>query len=256
MTDLRISMVQAQPEWENPARSLGTFQRLLSDVGDTDLIILPEMFTTGFSMNVAALAEKSDGPTVQWMTRLAADKQAAVVGSVIIEEEGRYFNRLIWATPDGALQGYDKRHLFSMGEEHRFFTPGNQRLVVNWKGWRMAGFICYDLRFPVWCRNRNDYDLLVFSANWPQARHLVWKNLLVARALENQAFCAGVNCSGQDGLGLTYAGDSAFVTPKGEAVFVGSGEKVVTFSASLEELQAFRQKFPALNDRDEFEVFV
>jgi omega-amidase len=250
--ELKVTLVQPDLIWEDKTANLEKISRMLEKLALTDLILLPEMFPTGFSMHVETLAEKMEGPTIGWMKEKAYEKQAVVAGSLIIAENGSYFNRLVWAQPDGNLQWYDKRHLFSMGEEHLHFTPGNQRMTVEWKRWKIRLLICYDLRFPVWSRNHDDYDLLIYTANWPSARHHVWKNLLTARALENQSFCIGVNRVGIDGMGLEYSGDSGCIDARGEAGWMGNIETTRTFTLSLSSLHTFRQKFPILKDRDAF----
>ncbi len=250
--DLRVTVVQPVLAWEDPAANRENIGRLMAEAEPAALIVLPEMFNTGFSMASRQLAEKMDGPTVQWMQEQARKQQAAVTGSLIISEEGRYYNRMVWTTPDGEVQWYDKRHLFTMGREHLHFSPGHRRVTVEWKGWRIRLLVCYDLRFPVWSRNHDDYDLLIIAANWPSARHQVWKTLPVARALENQCYGIAVNRVGSDGMGLTYLGDSMMVTPKGEVTLMGDQVSVHTFTLSLQKLHEFRKKFPVLNDRDPF----
>ncbi len=250
--DIKVTLVQPDLVWEDKAANLKKISGLLGDIGSTDVVLLPEMFTTGFSMRVEMLAEEMDGPAVSWMKEKAAAWQAVFAGSLIIKEDNLCYNRFVWASPDGKIQWYDKKHLFSMGEEHLHFVPGNQRVTVEWKGWRIRLLICYELRFPVWSRNQSDYDLLVYAANWPSSRHAVWKSLLIARALENQCYCIGVNRVGNDGMGLSYSGDSVLVSPRGEATWMGNMESTRSFSLNLSELNSFREKFPVLNDRDEF----
>lgn len=250
--DLKVTLVQPDLAWENKSANLFNIAGLIENTGQTDVIVLPEMFTTGFSMKVQELAEPMEGPTIHWMKEKAAEKQAVVAGSLIIEENGCYYNRLVWVQPDGKLYWYDKRHLFALGEEHLHFTPGNQRVTVEWKGWKIRLQICYDLRFPVWSRNNDDYDLLIYTVNWPAARSHVWKTLLTARALENQCYCLGVNRVGRDGLNIRYYGDSGRIDARGEAVWMGHMETTRTFTLSLRTLHAFREKFPVLNDRDGF----
>jgi len=253
-TSLSVTLVQPDLVWENKAANLAKIEGLFRTIGQTDLIILPEMFSTGFSMNVETLAESMEGYTVNWMKVKASDLQAVVAGSLIIKENSCYYNRLVWARPDGKLQWYDKRHLFSMGEEHLHFTPGNEQVTIEYKSWKVRLQVCYDLRFPVWSRNHDDYDLLINSANWPAARHAVWKTLLTARALENQCYCLGVNRVGQDGIGLDYAGDSGCIDARGEADWLGNIESTRTFTLSFSKLHEFREKFPILKDRDSFIV--
>ena len=171
--DLRITLIQFAPAWEQKTANLDYCSKILAGIIESDLIVLPEMFTTGFSMNVKQMAESMDGPTVQWMQEKAGEAHAVIAGSTIIEENGNYYNRFLWVTPDGQVQHYDKRHLFSIGDEHMHYTAGSQRVTIEWKGWKIRPMICYDLRFPVWSRNHDDYDLLIYVANWPSPRHHV-----------------------------------------------------------------------------------
>lgn len=254
MENLKVTIIQANIIWEKPKDNLEKYSQWLENIGETDIIVLPEMFTTGFSMDVNKLKEKANGPAIKWMKELAAQKKAAIVGSLIIEEKGKIYNRAFWVFPDGKIQKYDKRHLYTMGQEHLHYSPGKEKLIVEYKGWKFCPLICYDLRFPVWARNLEDYDVVLFMANWPSPRHHVWKNLLIARAIENQAYCFGINRVGTDGTGLKYLGDSAYVSPKGKAEFMGEQEKVQTFEISYSELHDFRKKFPLLNDRDSFQI--
>jgi omega-amidase len=250
--ELKVTLVQPDLVWEDKNANLEKISGELVKLERTDLIVLPEMFTTGFSMQVEKLAEEMHGPTVKWMTEKSSEFQAVISGSLIIKENDNYFNRVVWVDPHKQVHWYDKRHLFAMGEEHLHYTPGNQRVTVEWKGWKFRLLVCYDLRFPVWSRNYDDYDVLVYVANWPSERHEVWKNLLIARALENQCYCIGVNRVGCDGMGLNYIGDSVLITPRGEAFWLGDSETTRTFSLSLSDLHAFREKFPVLRDRDRF----
>jgi len=252
MEKLNITLVQPDIIWEDAQVNLERYTEMLAPVDKTDVIVLPEMFTTGFSMQPEKLKETMDGPSVKWMKKLAAEKEAAIVGSLIIVDKGKVFNRLVWVFPDGKTQVYDKRHLFTMGEENEHYSPGTEKLIVEYKGWRFCPLICYDLRFPVWSRNTENYDVLLYVANWPAVRHEVWKTLLQARAIENQSYCFGVNRSGKDGYGLEYNGDSCMIDARGNATFIGSKEQVTSFNISQNELKKFRKKFPVLNDRDEF----
>ncbi len=252
METLDITMLQADITWEQPAANLEKYQKLLSGVGQSDLIVLPEMFTTGFTMNPGKMKETMDGPSVNWMRQIASKKNAAVTGTIIIEEAGNYYNRCLWVFPNGSVEWYDKHHLFTMAGEHVHYTPGTERLIVQHRGWRFCPLICYDLRFPVWSRNNEDYDVLIYMTNWPSARHHAWKCLLVARAIENQAYCIGVNRVGTDVFGKSHKGDSAFIDPKGFATFFGSSEKVETFKVTYSDLSRFRNVFPVLKDRDRF----
>jgi omega-amidase len=226
-------------------------------VGHTDLVVLPEMFTTGFSMNAAPLAEPLSGPTVTWMQDQALRLQAVLTGSFICLENGAYLNRLIWVFPDGQFRYYDKRHRFSLAGEDKTYTAGVEKLIVEWKGWRVCPLICYDLRFPVWTRRttKEDYDLLIFVANWPARRAHHWRALLDARAIENQSYVAGVNIAGNDGNGYAYNGDSCVIDFAGQIICRISGQEgAFTAELSLEELQEYRRQFPFSSDADVFEL--
>jgi len=252
MENLKITIIQPDIIWENIAANLEKYSRLIGYVIQTDLIVLPEMFSTGFSMNPEKLKESMDGRTISWMKNIAKEKDVSVVGSLIVEENGLIYNRAVWAFPGGEIKSYDKRHLYTMGKEHLYYEAGCSKTIVEYKGWKFCPLICYDLRFPVWARNTDDYDVLIYMANWPSPRHHVWKNLLVARAIENQCYCIGVNRSGSDGAGLNYLGSSACVSPKGFADFMSEEESVQTFEISFSDLHKFRKSFPLLDDRDSF----
>ena len=254
MQNLKITIVQPDIIWENIQANINKYNKITEEVKETDVIVLPEMFTTGFSMYIDKLKEPMDGPTINWMKSVAREKAAAVLGSLIIEENGLVYNRAVWVNPDGAIQIYDKHHLYTMGQETEHYTAGTKKTIVEYKGWKFCPLICYDLRFPVWARNAEDYDVLIFIANWPSPRHHVWKNLLVARAVENQSYCIGCNRTGSDGAGLNYLGDSAMVSPKGLVDFMGESEAIQTFELSYSELHAFRKSFPLLPDRDSFTI--
>jgi omega-amidase len=257
MPDLKITFFQASLEWENISGNLARFSKKLEGVREeTDLIVLPEMFNTGFSMRAAALAEPMEGYSMAWMAEWAKKKDCPLAGSLIIEERKQYFNRFIWMSPDGSFVYYDKRHLFRMAGEDRYFSAGNQRLVVEHRGWRFCPLVCYDLRFPVWSRNKNDYDVLIFVANWPESRRTAWKVLLQARAVENQAYVIGVNRVGEDGSGNSYAGDSAVYSPAGELISRTAPfeEKAETVTLSRIELDTLREKFAVKLDADRFEI--
>lgn len=207
-------------------------------------------------MNAQQVAESMDGPSVLWMKRLAKNNSYAICGSLIIKENGRFFNRFIFATPEGEIFHYDKKHLFSIGGEKKSFTPGSQRKVINYLGWKISLYICYDLRFPVWCRNRNDTDLMLFTADWPKNRNLAWKTLLRARAIENQVYVAGVNRIGNDSNGIEYIGESRLIDPLGNYIVNPEPpvEKLFTGDIVLSELQDLRKKFPVGEDADQFEI--
>ncbi|MCK3686067.1 amidohydrolase [Maribellus sp. YY47] len=252
MENLKITIIQPDIIWENITANLEKYSRLIGDVIQPDLIVLPEMFTTGFSMNPEKHKEPMNGPTISWMKNIAKEKDASVVGSLIVEENGLIYNRAVWVFPDGEVKSYDKRHLYTMGKEHLYYEAGRSKTIIEYKGWKFCPLICYDLRFPVWARNAEDYDVLIYMANWPSPRHHVWKNLLVARAIENQCYCVGINRSGSDGAGLSYKGNSACVSPKGFADFMPEEESVQTFEISYSDLHKFRKSFPLLDDKDSF----
>lgn len=254
MRNLRTTLVQSMPHWENPAANRTLFTEKLKGLkGATDLIVLPEMFTTGFTMNTA-LAEPMDGETVRWMKEQAAATDAAIYGSVIVAEGGQVFNRGFFATPDGQVRHYDKRHLFRFAKETDHFTAGKERVVVEWRGWRLLLQICFDLRFPVFARNRGDYDAALYVACWPEARRFPWSQLLIARAIENQCYVIGVNRVGMDGKGLHYTGDSVAIDPKGQAIAACEPAKDCTAHATFDAatLADFREKFPVGMEADGF----
>lgn len=260
MSELTVSLVQLPLYWEQPAKNRSSIEHIASQIDSTDLIILPEMFTTGFSMNVSDQAEQMDGPTIDWMRKMADNHQAIVCGSLIIQDKGRFYNRLIWMQPNGSFEYYDKRHLFSMADENKHFKAGEKKLITHLKGWKICPLICYDLRFPVWSRNTNteleyEFDLLIYIANWPSPRTSAWEKLLYARAIENQCYIAGVNRVGKDEKGLDYDGSSLLIDMKGDTIWKGNkGETIVqTQRIDLSTLQEFRQKFPAIRDADQFQ---
>lgn len=256
--DFLVLLVQTDLEWEHPeANRTKLATRLRGFANAADLIVLPEMFSTGFSMRAATLAEPMEGPTMQWMQQQAQQYGAAVCGSLIIAEGGQYYNRLIWMEPSGAYQWYDKRHLFSMGSEQQHYAAGRKRLTVSWRKWKLRLAICYDLRFPVWCRNDDDYDVLVIVANWPQRRIAAWQSLLVARAIENQCYVVAVNRVGNDGHGVYHDGMSSVVDPAGKVLQQFADQEVLhTETLSAAHLQQVRQSLPFLQDRDRFEIIL
>ena len=252
---LNISIVQTQLHWEKIADNISHFDELLKKIENTDLIILPEMFSTGFSMKPESFAEKMDGSAVNWMIAAAKKKNACITGSLIIEEKGKYFNRLVWVSPEGKVSHYDKRHLFTMGNEQEHYAKGNEKLMVKIGDWNICPLVCYDLRFPVWARNtKPHYDLLIYVANWPDLRRHPWKTLLTARAIENQSYVVGVNRIGKDANGVEHAGDSCVIDAKGQWISTTGPykESVETVTISRAELLEFREKFPVLNDGDDF----
>lgn len=253
MQDLTVTMIQTELCWEDIPANLSAFDKKIDAIsGKTDLIILPEMFTTGFTMNAAKLAEGMEGSAVSWITARAKERVAHIIGSVIIEDGGRYYNRLLWAKPDGEVLTYDKKHLFRMAGEHRVYSPGKTHLTVTVNGWNLRPFICYDMRFPIWTRNiGNQYDVAIFIANWPSPRAAQWRLLMPARAVENQAYVIGVNRVGKDGNGLSYSGDSSIIDPMGNLIFHQSDIPCVhTEILSFDRVREYRETFAAWQDAD------
>jgi predicted amidohydrolase len=253
---LRVSLVQTDIIWENPSANLAILEEKLQALqGQTDIIVLPEMFNTGFSMNDHGV-EIGKGPTTQWMQVMAKRLQVLLLGSFKCKEGNQFFNRLVAVEPNGKVHQYDKRHLFRMGGEHEFYSAGNESIVISYVGWHIAPFVCYDLRFPVWSRNVNlHYDLAIYVANWPAARAHAWSTLLKARAIENLAYVVGVNRTGEDGNGLLYQGDSALIHFKGLGlVEMGASEDIQTYALSHADLVQFRKQFPAHLDADDFQI--
>ena len=264
MQALNISLVQGATRWHDAPANREYYGSLVRRVaGQSDLIVLPETFLSGFSNDTRASAEGMDGEGVAWMRALATEVNAVVTGSLAISEGGKVYNRLIWARPDGTFAQYDKRHLFRMAGEHTRYGGGTERLIVELKGWRILPQVCYDLRFPVWLRNRRlesatggmDYDLSFFVANWPAPRRQPWRTLLRARAIENLSYVIGVNRVGVDGNDLPYAGDSAVIDPVGEPLIeLGTQEQVMTVTLDPVPLLAHRERFPAWMDADNFSL--
>lgn len=252
---LSIALIQFDVKWEDKKFNTNYIEQQISSfTNKCDLVILPELFTTGFSMNPKLLAETMDGSTVNWMLKTAEKYSLAIMGSIIISEDNCNYNRMILAKPDGTTEYYDKRHLFRMGEENNHYVGGNERKIFNYLGWRICPQVCYDLRFPVWSRNKNDYDLLVYVASWPKARRNVWRTLAMARAIENQAFVAIVNRVGTDGMNLDYSGDSMIIDFKGDIIKECEFEKSSIAFATLDKqnLIDFKEKFPSWKDADDF----
>ena len=270
MSTLTITTIQTDLAWEDKTANLQRLEEKIINISDrTEVVILPEMFSTGFSMRPEALAEKMEGPTVAWMKRVAAEKRIILTGSVIIEEDGKYFNRLIWMLPNGQYGNYDKRHLFAYAGEGEKYTAGQKRLIASVKGWKINLQVCYDLRFPVWARQTPDgphaqdsgaaaaheYDLLIYIANWPERRSLAWKTLLQARAIENQAYVAGVNRVGNDGHNIYHSGDSMIIDPLGEVLYHNSREEdIFTYTFQKDKLEEARSRFPFWRDADDFSI--
>jgi len=257
MQDLSITIIQSDLYWENAEQNLDLFSEKFSGLkGTTDLILLPEMFSTGFTMNASACAEEMTGKTMQWLKLKAAEMKCVITGSVIIHEGGKFYNRLFWMKPDGTHAYYDKRHLFRLAGEELTYTPGNKKIIMEINGWKILPLVCYDLRFPVWSRRtkKEDYDLLIYVANWPERRIHAWKQLLMARAIENQCYVAGVNRIGNDGNEIYHPGYSAVIDFKGEQISqTKPGEaSVETVTLTHQPLDDFRKHFPFADDADAF----
>lgn len=254
--NLDIALIQFDIVWENPKENRRILtEKINTTSSTTDVVILPEMFTTGFSMNPKELAETIDGKTINWMKNRASEKQVAIIGSLIIKEEEKYYNCLIFAYPNGKIEMYDKRHLFTYGGEDKEYTAGNKRLIVDYKGWKICPMICYDLRFPVWSRYTNDYDILIYIANWPKPRINAWNTLLKARSIENMCYTVGVNRVGVDGNDLAYVGYSQVLDMLGnELVFSENKDVILEVSLNKNKLIDTRKKFQFLNDKDSFSI--
>lgn len=254
MHNLTVSLLQTPLHWHEPAANRAAFERLLDATpGDADLVVLPEMFTTGFTMDAAAQAETMQGDTPRWLREQAAARGQTLTGSLIVEDQGRYFNRLLWMPPDGEGGCYDKRHLFRMAGEHEVYSAGQSRQVFRLGDWRIMPLICYDLRFPVWSRGADRFELLLYVANWPRARRSAWTTLLPARAVENLSYSIGVNRVGSDGMGIEYAGDSGAWDFFGNSL-LDAGDATGVFTVTLDgaALARYRQKFPAHQDADRY----
>jgi len=256
MENLKVSIIQSPIHWENIDANIKMFSQKLNSIKEkTDLIVFPELFTTGFTMNVEENSERMNGKAVSFLKKYSKKLNAGISGSIIVKSGSKFYNRLILCLPDGKIHYYDKRHLFRMGNENLNYSNGNKHLIVRIKNWRVAFFICYDLRFPVWCRNRNNYDVAVFVANWPENRINIWKYLLASRAIENQSYVVGVNRTGRDGTGIRYSGNSAILNPTGKhRVF--TEYKIGIYSTELDKrvLENFRESFPVYKDADKFKI--
>ncbi len=269
MPSLTITIIQPNLVWENKKANLEMLAQKIESIKEkTEVVILPEMFSTGFSMKPEVLAETRHGETIEWMKKIASSKKIILTGSVIIEEGGKYLNRLVWMLPNGEYGVYDKRHLFAYGDEHNHYSAGNKRLIAQVKGWKINLQVCYDLRFPVWARQNpspnlsqgreeqvSEFDLLVYVANWPERRNTAWKTLLQARAIENQCYVVGVNRVGADGNNIYYSGDSMIIDPLGEILYTkANDEDVFTYTLQKEKLEEVREKFPFWRDADSFDI--
>lgn len=261
MSSLTITLIQTRLYWEDKNSNLEMLHRKIESIPEkTEIVILPEMFSTGFSMNSKMLAETMKGETVQWMKNISADKKIILTGSIIIREDGKYVNRLLWVLPNGRYGYYDKRHLFAYAGEHAHFSAGNKKLIASVKGWKINLQVCYDLRFPVWSRqpsgvNESPYDLAIYVANWPGKRSTAWKTLLQARAIENQCYVAGVNRTGEDGNKIVYSGDSMIIDPLGDIIYEKNKEEdIYTYTLQKEKIEETRKHFPFLKEADSFVI--
>jgi predicted amidohydrolase len=270
MPSLTITTIQTNLYWEEKATNLRLLEEKITSIEEkTEIVILPEMFSTGFSMKPELLAEPMNGETVEWMKRISTENGIILTGSLMIKEEGKYFNRLIWMLPNGQFGTYDKRHLFAFAEEDKHYTAGNKRLIASVKGWKINLQVCYDLRFPVWARQAPsqpssggkekshgaEYDILIYVANWPERRNHAWKTLLCARAIENQCYVIGVNRVGNDGNNIYHSGDSLVIDPLGQVLYHKADEEdVFTITLEKEKLEEIRNRFPFLHDADGFKI--
>ncbi len=254
--NLKIAILQFDIVWEDISSNILKIDTLIKQQHGADIVVLPEMFSTGFLPNKNSLAETMGGDTIKWMSDTAVNNNFVLTGSLIIENQNKRYNRLIWASPDGSIEFYDKRHLFSFAKENEKLSQGTKRTIFRYKGWRILPQICYDLRFPVWSRNCNDYDIAIYVASWPSERAWVWEHLLIARAIENQTFVIGANRVGIDGNGLNYSGKSMIIDPTGVIIkqATDDSEQIVTAKLSYKQLTQWQTKFPAINDRDNFKL--
>lgn len=262
MQDLTVTLVQTNLVWEDKNANLAALEEKIKSIGEKkEIVILPEMFSTGFSMQPSLLAEKMSGESVEWMRRISRDERVILTGSLIIEEDGAFYNRLLWVLPNGQYGIYDKRHRFAFAGEDQSYTAGNKRLIASVKGWKINLQVCYDLRFPVWARQQTEaepeYDVLVYVANWPERRNTAWKTLLRARAIENQCYVIGVNRVGEDGNGIAHSGDSMVIDPLGEILYHKENEEdVFTLTLDREHLEKVRRQFPFWKDADPFSLLL
>ena len=255
--NINISCIQTDLAWENIDQNLDHFANKLNQLPkEIEVVVLPEMFTTGFTMNASKMAEPMNGRTFLWMKEQAEKINKIIIGSIIIQENKKYYNRCLSIFPNGEYFTYDKGHLFRMEKENKDFSKGVSKTIFKHNGWRICTLICYDLRFPVWSRNQDDYDLLIYIASWPESRREVWNTLLKARAIENQAYVIGVNRIGEDGEGITYSGDTVIINPKGQIITKANDfkDEIINAEISLDELNKFRTKFPVHLDADDFKI--
>lgn len=258
MSNIKVTILQSPIHWENIDKNIEMFSGKLDNFRKkTDLIVLPEMFTTGFTMNAEKNADTMNGKAVQFLKKYSKKLKSHICGSVIIKSGSKIYNRLLVVSPSGKINYYDKRHLFRMAKEHTRYSAGRKQLILKIKDLRIAFFVCYDLRFPVWCRNTGKYDAAVFSANWPKERNYYWKNLLIARAIENQCYIIGVNRTGKDSNGYEFSGDSAVINPYGKYIIDAENKNgIYTAELDMKALEKFRKKFPAYKDADKFKIII
>lgn len=256
MNNLKITTIQTDLVWENPEENVRNIRNLIFLNPGADLYVLPEMFNTGFTDNAVEFGESIDGQTVTLVKEISRISEAAICGSIILNDEGKYYNACLFIKPDGTVAIYKKRHLFKFGGEGDVFSKGNERVVVDYLGWRIILMVCYDLRFPIWSRNCDDYDLMIYVSNWPESRRYMQDILLKARAIENQAYLLSCNRVGEDGKNIKYNGGSCIINYKGEIIVSAQDNKidVINTELYLDELQLFRKKFPAQGDREFFEI--
>ncbi|RNC87831.1 MAG: amidohydrolase [Winogradskyella sp.] len=255
--ELKIALIQSDLDWENPKQNRENFNEKINSISnEVDLIVLPEMFTSGFTMNAESVAESVDGETITWLINLATEKQSAIVGSLVINENDNYYNRLVFVYPTGEIKSYNKKHTFTLAGEHKVYTAGEERVLLEYKGWKICPLICYDLRFPVWARNTDDYDLLLYVANWPKPRINAWDALLKARAIENMSYCIGVNRVGVDGTGHEYPGHSACYDVLGKKIsnLEPNKEQIDIITLEKSAITKYRNTLNFLKDRDRFNL--
>ncbi len=257
--ELNIALIQSNLVWENPEANRKSFENKISTISnDIDLIVLPEMFTSGFTMNAQSVAESMTEETIIWLKTISKEKGVAIVGSLVISDNNNYYNRLVFVEPSGRLTYYDKRHTFTLAGEHKVYTAGTEKIVLDYKGWKICPLICYDLRFPVWARNVDNYDALIYVANWPKVRINAWDALLKARAIENMSYCVGVNRVGLDGNNFEYSGHSGVYDVLGHRMdeIPENEEAVEVITMTKEHIKTYREKLNFLNDRDEFSLTI
>ncbi len=254
---LNIALVQSHLVWESPKENRKRFTKKIEDISaPVDVVVLPEMFATGFTMNAEQVAETMPGETVNWMKQMAKKRNVALVGSLVITEYGKFYNRFLFVEPSGKISIYNKRHTFTLAGEHKIYTAGSEKVIVDYKGWKICLQVCYDLRFPVWARNVEGYDVLIYVANWPEPRITAWDALLKARAIENMSYCIGVNRVGVDGLNIEYVGHSGAYDVLGNSIadFQSGREQTEIVTLEKRHIEAYRNKFKFLNDRDAFNM--